>query len=179
LPACASRSAYKAVSNPARLQVVDRQGFDAILLGDPSQCAPAPVARRLADKERQHLRELSADAYASRATTPMLPDKICAKSITKGFKKGRSRGGPFFLASIHLPPQSIAMLNIEQLRVLEHLEQFLRLSYVLSPSDSINEERSQLNKISDAFVDLGLSAVELSVQLSQVLHLAHLDRVLV
>jgi hypothetical protein len=71
------------------------------------------------------------------------------------------------------------MLNIEQLRVLEHLEQFLRLSYVLSPSDSINEERSQLNKISDAFVDLGLSAVELSVQLSQVLHLAHLDRVLV
>jgi hypothetical protein len=52
---------------------------------------------------------------------------------------------------------------MEQLRVLEGLEQFLRFGYVLSPGDSINEESSMLSKISDAFIDLDLSALELSV----------------
>jgi hypothetical protein len=70
------------------------------------------------------------------------------------------------------------MLNMEQLGVLKHLKQFSRWSYVLSPSDPINEESSVLNEFSDAFVDLGLSAVELGVQLSQILHLARLDGVL-
>jgi hypothetical protein len=115
---------------------------------------------------------------------PMSPGKICAKSGTKGFSQRNKGGGPESRSvfpcerPIHLPPQPVAMLNVEQLGVLKHPKQFSRLSYVLSASDPINEERSVLNEISDTSIDLGLSAVELSVQLSQILHSARLDRVL-
>jgi hypothetical protein len=110
--------------------------------------------------------------------------KNLRKSGTKGFSRRKKSGGPESRSvfpcerPIHLPPQSVAMLNMEQLGVLKHLEQFSRLSYVLSASGPVNKERSVLNEISDASIDLGLSAVELSVQLSQILHLARLDGVL-
>ena len=64
------------------------------------------------------------------------------------------------------------MLNVEKLGVFESCKQLSRLSYIFAPTEPMGDASPLLDKLSNALLDLGLGTIELSMQLSQVFHLA-------
>ena len=63
------------------------------------------------------------------------------------------------------------MLNMEKLGIFESREQLSRLSYIVL-AQSMGDVSPLPDEMSNALLDLGLRAVKLSMQLSQVFHFA-------
>ena len=64
------------------------------------------------------------------------------------------------------------MLNVKQLRIFESREQLSRMSYIFALTEPMGDASPLLDEMCNALLDLGLRTVELSMQLSQVFHLA-------
>jgi len=73
---------------------------------------------------------------------------------------------------IQLSPQSVAMLNVEQLGIFESCEQLSRLGYIFALTEPMGDRSPLLDEMCNALLDLGLRTAEFSMQLSQVFHLA-------
>jgi hypothetical protein len=64
------------------------------------------------------------------------------------------------------------MLNVEKLGIFESREQLSRLSYIFALTEPMGDASPLLDEMSNALLDLGLHTIELSVQLSEIFHLA-------
>ena len=73
---------------------------------------------------------------------------------------------------IQLSPQSVAMLNVEQLGIFESCEQLSRLGYIFALTEPMGDTSPLLDEMCNALLDLGLHTAEFGMQLSQVFHLA-------
>jgi|SRR5690242_864222 hypothetical protein len=71
---------------------------------------------------------------------------------------------------IQLSPQSVAMLNVEQLGIFESCEQLSRLGYIFALTEPMGDTSPLLDEMCNALLDLGLRT-EFSMQLSPVFHL--------
>jgi hypothetical protein len=97
-----------------------------------------------------------------------------ARKINREPHGRQSRAGQAELRTprqpIHLSPQSVAVLNMEKLGILESREQPLRLSYISALSELMSDASPLPDEMSNALHDLGLRTIELSLQLNQVFH---------
>ena len=113
-------------------------------------------SRSVAQKRRSHAQVISG------------PARRAGESPSAGRAQILSRERP-----IQLSPKSVAVPNMEKLDVFESRKQIMRLLYLFPLREPICEEGPLLREMSNAFLDLGLRTIELSVQLSLIFHLVH------
>jgi hypothetical protein len=87
-----------------------------------------------------------------------------ARKINREAHGGQSLAGQAELRTprpIQLSPQSVAVLNMEKLGILESREHLLRLSYIFAVTELPGDEGPLLSEMSNSFLDISLRTIEL------------------